>query len=171
MWASHWVITHHDFHETCHSVTFIVLVNSHQRWKQTRNRVCFHLWCKLTLALRCHSIVWNLYSWRCNGMKNFMEFMRWLLISTWCADACRELVGCLRLPFKTALGVRLNVTTSLSGCSVILRLAWVNVSIKRCTWDKPLQRQSSEGVSAPQEVLVLPGESVCALTGKANDFL
>ena len=22
-----------------------------------RNRVCFHLWCELTLALRCHSIV------------------------------------------------------------------------------------------------------------------
>ena len=23
-------------------------VNSHQRWKQTRFRVCFHLWCELT---------------------------------------------------------------------------------------------------------------------------
>ena len=40
----------HEFHGTCHSVTFIVMVNSHQRWKQTRNRVCFHLWCELTLA-------------------------------------------------------------------------------------------------------------------------
>ena len=28
----------------------IVLVNSHQRWKQKRNRVCFHLWCELTLG-------------------------------------------------------------------------------------------------------------------------
>ena len=27
----------------------IVLVNSHQRWKQTCNQVCFHLWCELTL--------------------------------------------------------------------------------------------------------------------------
>ena len=53
----------HELHETCHSVTFIVLVNSHQRWKQTRNRVCFHLWCELTLALWCHSIVWSLFSW------------------------------------------------------------------------------------------------------------
>ena len=26
-------------------IALIVLVNSHQRWKQTRNRVCFHLWC------------------------------------------------------------------------------------------------------------------------------
>ena len=52
-----------EFHETCHSVTFIVLVNSHQRWKQTRNRVCFLLWCELTLALWCHSIAWSLFSW------------------------------------------------------------------------------------------------------------
>ena len=37
-------------------------VNSHQRWKQTRFRVCFHLWCELTLALWCHSIVWSIFS-------------------------------------------------------------------------------------------------------------
>ena len=55
--------SYHEFHETCHSVTFIVLVNSHQRWKQTRNRVCFHLWCELTLVLWCHSIIWCLFSW------------------------------------------------------------------------------------------------------------
>ena len=48
-----------EFHETCHFVTFIVLVNSHHRWKQTRNR----LWCELTLALRCHRIIWSLLSW------------------------------------------------------------------------------------------------------------
>ena len=40
-----------------------VRVNSHQRWKQTRFRVCFHLWCELTLALWCHSIVWSLFLW------------------------------------------------------------------------------------------------------------
>ena len=51
----------YEFHETCHSVTFIVVINSHQRWKQTRNRVGFHRWCELTLALRCHSIVWGLF--------------------------------------------------------------------------------------------------------------
>ena len=45
------------------SVTFIVLVTSHQGWKQTRNCVCFHLWSELTLALWCHSIVWSLFSW------------------------------------------------------------------------------------------------------------
>ena len=26
-------------------------VNSHQRWKQTRIRVCFHLWCELTRTM------------------------------------------------------------------------------------------------------------------------
>ena len=55
-------VCYREFHETCHSVTFIVLVNLHQRWKQTRNRVCFHLWCELTLALWCHSIIWSLFS-------------------------------------------------------------------------------------------------------------
>ena len=40
----------HEFHETCHSITFIVLVNSHQTCKQTRDRVCLHLWCELNLA-------------------------------------------------------------------------------------------------------------------------
>ena len=41
------------------SLHLIDLVHSHQRWKQTRNRVYFHLWCDLTLALWCHSIVWK----------------------------------------------------------------------------------------------------------------
>ena len=36
-----WAI--HEFHETCHSITFIAVVNSHQRWKQTWNSVCFNL--------------------------------------------------------------------------------------------------------------------------------
>ena len=31
-------------------IALTVMVNSHQRWKQTRNRVCFHLWCELTLV-------------------------------------------------------------------------------------------------------------------------
>ena len=38
-------------------------VNSYQRWKQTRIRVCFHLWCELTNAMRC------------NGMTSFMKFL------------------------------------------------------------------------------------------------
>ena len=76
----------HEFHETCHSVTFIVLVNSHQRWKQTRNRVCFHLWCELTVALWCHSIVWSLFSWnkmlwniKFLGIYDMMMLVSWML--------------------------------------------------------------------------------------------
>ena len=38
-------------------------VNSPQRWKQTRFRVCFHLWCELTSTMRF------------NRMTRFMEFM------------------------------------------------------------------------------------------------
>ena len=38
-------------------------VNSHRRWKQTRFRVCFHLWCELTSATNVTDwqVSWN--SW------------------------------------------------------------------------------------------------------------
>ena len=63
----------HEFHETCHSVTFIVLVNSHQRWKKTRNRVCFHLWCELTTTMNITEwqVSWN--SWKLQSQLN-----RWI---------------------------------------------------------------------------------------------
>ena len=66
-----------EFHETCHSVTFYFMkkkkdskrccwhhnarVNSHQRWKQTRFRVCFHLWCELTATMNVTEwqVSWN----------------------------------------------------------------------------------------------------------------
>ena len=62
---------HHELHETCHSIRFYFIkkktpndavhhnarVNSHQRWKQTRFRVCFHLWCELTSTM-------NLTEWQ-----------------------------------------------------------------------------------------------------------
>ena len=67
--------TAHEFLETCHSVTFYfmkkrlqtmtwhlnVRVNSHQRWKQTRFRVCFHLWCELTSTMNVTEwqVSWN----------------------------------------------------------------------------------------------------------------
>ena len=36
-------------------------VNSHQRWKQTRFRVCFHLWCELanTMNVTEWQVSWN----------------------------------------------------------------------------------------------------------------
>ena len=36
-------------------------VNSHQRWKQTRLRVCFHLWCELTTTMNVTEwqLSWN----------------------------------------------------------------------------------------------------------------
>ena len=65
----------HEFHETCHSVTFHFMkkgsqtmlwhhntrVNSHQIWKQTRFRVCFHLWCELTSTMNVMEwqVSWN----------------------------------------------------------------------------------------------------------------
>ena len=55
----------HEFHETCHSVTFIVLVNSHQRLKQT-------LWrfgVTASFGVFFHEVI-------SNGMTSFMELMR-----------------------------------------------------------------------------------------------
>ena len=44
-------------------------VNSHQRWKQTRFRVCFHLWCELTSTIDVTEwqVSWN--SWLHDCMK------------------------------------------------------------------------------------------------------
>ena len=42
------------FHEKCLQTMLWhhnARVNSHQRWKQTRFRVCFHLWCELTSTM------------------------------------------------------------------------------------------------------------------------
>ena len=92
----------HEFHESCYSVTLIVLVISHQRWKQTRNRVCFHLWCELTLALWCHSIVWSFFhEIKCNGMTSFMEFVLCVVRK---GESGRERepnsLGAIHTPFK-----------------------------------------------------------------------
>ena len=42
-------------------------VNSHQRWKQTRFRVCFHLWCELTSTVNVTEwqLSWNSCNWFC----------------------------------------------------------------------------------------------------------
>ena len=50
------------------------MVNSHQRWKQTRLRVCFHLWCELTNTM-------NVTEWRvsrnsCNIPLNHRNYTR-----------------------------------------------------------------------------------------------
>ena len=42
-------------------------VNSHQRWKQTRFRVCFQLWCELTITM--NAMEWQV-SW--NSWKSFL---------------------------------------------------------------------------------------------------
>ena len=51
--------------------------SSHQRWKQMRNRVCFHFWCELTLALWCHSIVWSLFFMKWNVTEWQVSWNSW----------------------------------------------------------------------------------------------
>ena len=69
----------HEFHEFCHSVTLYFLkkkglqmmlwhhntrINSHQRWKQMRFRICFHLWCEMTITMNVTEwqVSWNSWS-------------------------------------------------------------------------------------------------------------
>ena len=77
----------HEFHETCNSLTFYFMekrlqtmlwhhnarVNSHQRWKQTRFRVCFHLWSELTSTMNVTEwqVSWN--SWAVIGRDRLKE--------------------------------------------------------------------------------------------------
>ena len=69
--------------------------NSHQRWKQTQNRVCFHLtfivlvnsqqrwkqmlsslvWIDSGVVVSQHRLESFFHEIECNGMMNFMEFM------------------------------------------------------------------------------------------------
>ena len=75
-WCKRCDLAFYEFHETCHSVKFIVLVNSQQRWKQKQNRICFNL-----------GVNWL---WRCGVTASFGVFFSWKRTS-WCE-------GCERCP-------------------------------------------------------------------------
>ena len=73
------VLAAREFHETCHFSCILFHekrlqtmlwhhnagVNGHQRWKQTRLRICFHLWCELTSTMNVTEwqVSWNPYRW------------------------------------------------------------------------------------------------------------
>ena len=101
----------HEFHETCHSITFLfdkkrlqmvlwhhyARVNSHQRWKQTRFRVCFHLWCELTITM-------NVTEWQIsyNSWKSFLG--RKILDFKICAPPLEGFAPPLEIFLATPLG-------------------------------------------------------------------
>ena len=80
----------HEFHENGHSVTFNFMkkrlqtmlwhhntkVNSHQRWKQTRFRICFHLWCEVTSTINVTElqVSWNSCSVRMSAIDVWFFF-------------------------------------------------------------------------------------------------
>ena len=65
-------------------------VNSHQRWKQMRFRVCFHLWCELTSTINVPEwqVSWN--SWYKTKAK--FQF-RFLYTFEWCFRICQKECG------------------------------------------------------------------------------
>ena len=83
-------------------------VNSHQRWKQTRFRVCFHLWCELTSTLNVTEwqVSWNSFS-----------------ASSWLYLCGQWLYKGLHKPAQYELGAKKN----LSLCSASIRFARVCV--------------------------------------------
>ena len=59
-------------------------VNSHQRWKQTRFRVCFHLWCELTSTMNVTEwqVSWN--SWQECWLRWWLTSMKLLKVVIMC---------------------------------------------------------------------------------------
>ena len=82
-------------------------VNSHQRWKQTRFRVCFHLWCELTSTINVTEwqISWNLW---------FTEQ------NTYQANSRRERERCVSLCFTLR-----EYSEGTQGCSPLVQLITV----------------------------------------------
>ena len=58
-------------------------VNSHQRWKQTRFRVCFHLWCELTNTM-------NVTDWQVS-LNSCKHFQKWNLLKSFHGAADNKL--------------------------------------------------------------------------------
>ena len=72
-------------------------VNSHQRWKQTRFRVCFHLWCELTSTMNVTEwyVSWNscFFSFTFKGYECAMCALRkknWFLFIERALCVCHE---------------------------------------------------------------------------------
>ena len=61
-------------------------VNSHQRWKQTRFRVCFHLWCELTSKI-------NVTEWQVPWSSWFNDQFSWqTMASLWVSALLRGIM-------------------------------------------------------------------------------
>ena len=69
----------HEFHETCHAVTFIVLVNSQPKMKpNTEPRLLSSLvWIDSGIMVSQHRLESFIQEIECNRMTSFMEFMIW----------------------------------------------------------------------------------------------
>ena len=101
-----------------------------------RNHVCFHLWCELTLVLWCRSIVWSLFSWNCNGMTSFVEFMCcasvWRKKTTFCfCDSCGFF--CISL-IKSTLWYHVffpmtSCWSSWTSCCCWCRIAYLDIKV------------------------------------------
>ena len=84
-------------------------VNSHQRWKQMRNRVCFHLWCELTSTM-------NVMEWQVSWNSCYIR----LVIHAFTSDSkMKQIVSgirmhwlvCLQLQYQDCLRYNIRVNS------------------------------------------------------------
>ena len=96
-------------------------VNSHQRWKQTRFRVCFHLWCELTNTMNVTEwqFLWNScfeYQWL--PSKDF--FLAILSLKLACSIVIHALYCLFQVSFSTfyegGIGKAINFLPSCPLC-------------------------------------------------------
>ena len=95
-----------------------IRVNSHQRWKQMRFRVCFHLWCELTSTM--NETEWQV-SWNSRSHDR-------LLMMQWGASDARQIIAESRRYFSHFIwGVncyREGVFTNIEWFNFIIGTQW-----------------------------------------------
>ena len=95
-------------------------VNSHQRWKQTRFRVCFHLWCELTRTTNVTEwqVSWNSYQGLKRGSRARYLFREDRQTIVW------DVISTIEM-------------WSPPGKRVISAFHWLSMSLKLFAWNPP----------------------------------
>ena len=80
-----------------------VRVNSHQRWKQTRFRVCFHLWCELTSTMNVTEwqLSWNSLGRQKSSKKLTVGIRNFPHPGYFCIESF-DLILCYKMSFASA---------------------------------------------------------------------
>ena len=103
-------------------------VNSHQRWKQTRFRVCFHLWCELTSTMNITEWQVSWISWYVSVALpgNIFHTQSTIVLHTWVKNNCALSFLCCFVCWKVEKLPKSNL--NILHCRLLKHLAFNNVS-------------------------------------------